>query len=245
MQPYAAYPFICTLLKFYFPGLLHHSCFFVTNISWHSHRRGHHESLSPRIHCCSQGWTGQQQILSRILSHCILEKTSRDKDSTASLWRLFQWLVSLQTFLPYVKMKLLRVLLVPIAPGLLHVSPSEKKRLCPVCSRSLGTGIPWWDPSYVFSRVKRPNSFNLSQQARFSNLLIIFLALPWALSSLSAPFLNGEYQAWTQYSKGGLGHAEYSGWHIFISASKALMDAAQDLICLCCYNLTHAPIVVH
>lgn len=35
------------------------------------------------------------------------------------------------------------------------------------------------------------------------------------------------------------------GDDVFIFASKALMDAAQDLICLCCYSLTHVSIAVH
>lgn len=126
------------------------------------------------------------------------------------------WLISLETFFPYVKMKPLLVYLVPIATGLLHVAPSEK-RLCPLRRCSIGTGIPWWGPSYVFSRVKRPNSFIFSQQDRFSSLLITLLALPWTLSSLPTSFLNGEHQIWTQYPECGLIHAEYTGWpHLYL-----------------------------
>ena len=68
--------------------------------------------------------------LSSTLSNCIL-KTSSDGDSTASLGRLFQWMIVLT-----VKKKTISVLcrgetsllvqLVPVAPCLLHVAPCEE-----------------------------------------------------------------------------------------------------------------------
>ena len=71
--------------------------------------------------------------LSSTLSNCIL-KTSSDGDSTASLGRLFQWMIVLtvkkknQTISVLCRGETsLLVQLVPVAPCLLHVAPCEER----------------------------------------------------------------------------------------------------------------------
>ena len=66
-----------------------------------------------------------------------------------------------------------------------------------LCRRSLSTGT--WDKvsplRLLFSRLNKPNSLSLSSYDRLPSPLVIFVALHWIPSSLSASF-------W--YSRGGL-----------------------------------------
>ena len=79
----------------------------------------------------------------------------------------------------------------------------------------------------------------------FSSPLTNFVALLWALSLLSASFLNcGDTVLQVQPDKHWV---EWDG-HISISHSNTPVDAAQDLICLCCCSgtlLTGVQVTVH
>jgi len=138
-------------------------------------------------------------------------------------------------FHSYVEMKPLPVQLAPVAPCLLHVAPCEERdstlsvAVLQVLEYSLWWGLPW-----AFSREKRPNSFSLSSQDRFSGPSAIFVALLWALSSLSASFWSCGLQNWAQIP--GVAWQALSGAgddHISTSAG-----TAQNPICLCCCSGT-------
>ena len=101
----------------------------------------------------------------------------------------------------------------------------------------------------IFYREKRPNSVSLSSQDRFSNPLVIFMALLWSLSSLSTSSLNcvwwPEWDTVLQVQP----NKHCIEWEDYISifASKAPVDSAQYLTCLCCCHdalLTHVQLVV-
>lgn len=75
-------------------------------------------------------------------------------------------------------MKPLLVQVVPVS--LCHVLVSSES-LCLVWSCPLSTGILWWVSSlrHLFCREKRPNSFRLPSQGRFSSPGIIFVFFLW------------------------------------------------------------------
>lgn len=120
-------------------------------------------------------------------------------------------------------MEPLWVPLVPFACSPLHVCPCEERTFM------LFVAAFWELENYdeiplslLFSRVKRPNSLSLSPQSRFSSSLIIFVALLWALSNVSMPFLNGAYQEWAPCCRCGLTSADQTGMIMtLISASYA------------------------
>lgn len=63
----------------------------------------------------------------------------------------------------------------------------------------------------LFPRLNKPNSFKLSSEVKFSDPLLILVALCFTLSNFSMFLLNWEDQNWTQYSLGGLKSAKQSG----------------------------------
>lgn len=149
----------------------------------------------------------------------------------------------------YIKTKLLPVQLVPIAPGLLHVSPCEERasflfaaalEVLESCNE-----VP---QSLLFSKVKRNNS-SLSSFGRFSSPLVILVALFWTLSSLFmfclelwGPELDTVLQV-----QSGKCWVEWDA-HISMAASNGLEHTAHDPICLPCFStvlLTHIQLVDH
>lgn len=122
--------------------------------------------------------------LSSSLSNHILN-TPSDGDSATSLGRLCPWLIVLTVeHLFCIKTKLLPVQLVPIAPGLLHVSPCEERAsFLFAAALEILESCNELPQSLLFSRVKRNNSC-LSSFGRFSSPLVILVALLWTLSSL-------------------------------------------------------------
>lgn len=104
----------------------------------------------------------------------------------------------------------------------------------PIRSLPLRAGILWWSPStpQTFSREKRPNSFTHS---KFSSPLVLF-----------GPSLVLSASSWvmvirTEHSTPGvaLTSAEWDD-HISVSTGDASVDAAQDVICLCCSKAPQA-----
>lgn len=107
-------------------------------------------------------------------------------------------------------MKSLPAQLIPIVSCFPHLAPCEK-RACHLCSCPLSTEMLWWGPCWAFSSSQindlTPSVFPLTADS--SALLIVFVALLWTFSSLSASFLSCGDQTWTQDSGCSLTSTEY------------------------------------
>jgi len=109
------------------------------------------------------------------------------------------------------------------------------------------TGIPHWGIPAAFSRLKKPNSLNLSLQGRCSSPLIIFVALVWTHWNSSMSFLCQGPQTGTLQIRPYEGRVEVDNPHP-LPAGHPFHDAALKIVDLlgCKHTLlAHVQLLVH